>query len=191
MYIKMNGDKSLIVTIPTTIYRGEVGADAMVFLIPNTYEDVEVANCSVLIRYIGPDEIGHSEQLKMLPEMYNGYLQYSLTIDTDMTATAGSMTLWLSCISYQDVVVFKTGELEVEIKPSKEIESYMPPEDLDQLDRLSFEVSDLKRTKADNLIYDAEDGSLQLSASGIPIGDEVSVSDGGGYNIIDGGGAAK
>lgn len=192
MYIKMQDNKSLIVTVPSTIYRGETGSDVMTFLIPNQYENVEIANSSVLIRYIDADEVGHSEQLKLLPEMYNGYLQYTLPIDTDVTSNAGILTLWLSCISYDDIAVFKTGELEVEIKPSKSIEEYLPVEDLDQIDRLAIEVSNLKNTKADNLVYDADDGSLQLSASGVPIGDEVTVVGGGGdYNIIDGGGAAE
>ena len=190
MYVKVENDKSLIVTVFSTIYRGETGTDTIVFLVPSEYEETEIARCSVMLRYITPNQIGRSEQLKLLPEMYNGYLQYEIDIDTDMTAEAGDVTLWLSCISYQDAVIFKTGELSVEVKPSPEIEKYLPPEDLDQLDRLEVEVSNLKNTKADNLIFDAEDGSLQLSASGNPIGDEVTV-DGGSYNIIDVGGAAK
>lgn len=192
MYIKMQDNKSLIVTVPSTIYRGETGADTMTFLIPDKYKNFSISDSSVLIRYVGPDGAGHSEQLKLLPEMYNGYLQYALSVDTDVTSDDGVLTLWLSCISYDDIVVFKTGELEIEIKPSKDIGEYLTSEDLDQIDQLAIEVSNLKSSKADNLIYDADDGSLQLSASGVPIGDEVAVTGGGGgYNIIDGGGAAE
>lgn len=192
VYIKMQDNKELLITVPSTIYRGETGADVIVFLVPATYEKVQVSNCSVMLRFIGADKAGHSEQLKLVPEMYNGYLQYSVPVDTDITSEAGEVTLWLSCISYQDVVVFKTGEIAITVNQSQDIEQYLPQEDLDQLDKLALEVSNLKSTKADNLIYDADDGSLQLSASGVPIGDEVTVpGNGGGYNIIDGGGAAE
>lgn len=190
MYVKVQDNKSLLVTVPTTIYRGETGADTLTFLIPQNYEGTNLADCSVMLRYIRADKVGHSEELKLTPEMYNGYLQYAIAIDTDVTGEPGDVVLWLSCISYQDAVIFKTGELTIKVLPSPEIEKYLPPDDLDQLDRLEAEVKNLKDTKADNLIYDESDGSIQLAADGNPIGDEVMVGD-GAYNIIDGGGAAK
>lgn len=190
MYVKVQDNKTLLVTVPTTIFRGETGADTLTFLIPQTYEGLKVADCSVMLRYIRADQVGHSEELKLIPEMYNGYLQYAIAIDTDVTSEAGDVRLWLSCISYEDAVIFKTGELTINVLPSPEIEKYLPMEDLDQLDRLEVAVKTLEDTKADNLLYDSSAGSIQLSAAGKPIGDEVIAGD-GAYSIIDGGGAAQ
>ena len=190
MYVKMQTDKSLVVTVPTTIYRGEANADTLIFLLPVQYDYISVADCTVMLRYIDPKDVGHSEQLSLQPEMYNQYLQYAIRIDTKLTDIAGSVRLWLSCVSSNDNAVFKTGELTITIRESVAIEEHLPPEDLDQIDKLVLAVENLERTKADNLVYDAEDGSLQLSAEGVLIGDEVILDGTGDFEIIDGGGAA-
>ena len=189
MYIKVQSDKTLLVTVPTTIYRGENKTDTMVFLVPMQYEDMEIASCSMILRYIAPSGVGHSEMLKLLPELYNGYLQYRLSVETDITADDGILVLWLSCISEQDYAVFKTGELNITIQPSKNIDEFLPPDDLDQLDRLSFAVSNLEKSKADNIYYDSSDKSLQLMSNGSAVGDEVQIGSSQEFNIIDGGGA--
>ena len=63
--IKMNDDKSLTTTIKSTIYQYEKNADTLVFLVPMSYEDINLANCTMLLRYIAPNGIGKSEELEM------------------------------------------------------------------------------------------------------------------------------
>lgn len=53
--IKMNEDKSLETTVEATIYQNEKNADTLVFLLPRLYEEVNLANCIALLRYILPD----------------------------------------------------------------------------------------------------------------------------------------
>lgn len=191
MYIKVQDNKSLVVTVPTSILRGENKVDTLVFLVPSEYEGIKIADCAVMLRYIRPDNVGTSEQLKMLPEMYNGYLQYSIRADSQFTAVEGKLRLWLSAISLTDALVLKTSELVVAIKPSPNIKEFLPQEDLDQIDQLAMSVARLEATKADGLTYDPSDGTLQLTADGALVGDEVDITDDINVQIIDGGGASK
>lgn len=66
--VKMNVDKSLQTTIKATIYQYDKNADTLVVLLPMTYEDKNISDCTVLLRYILPNEVGKSEELEMCPE---------------------------------------------------------------------------------------------------------------------------
>ena len=74
----MNEDKSLMITVPTTIYRGEKNSDLITFLIPGEYEGNNIADYKMTMRYILPSCLGRSEELVFQPEMYKSYLQYIL-----------------------------------------------------------------------------------------------------------------
>lgn len=185
MYIKMNSDKTLIITIPTTIYRGETRADIITFLVPATYEDINIADCAMMMRYVLPNGIGKSESLAYQPEMYKGYLQFSTVVNTRLTTQEGDVTVWLSAFDNNDGVVFKTGETVVTVSPSKDITNYMPQEDLDQLEQLSARMDALERTQVDNITFNAEDSTIQLTANGEPVGDRITISTDDGVCVVD------
>lgn len=175
--IKMNADKSLQTTIHANIYQGEKNADTLVFLIPKLYGNQNVANCDLLMRYILPSGYGRSEALELALEPYNSdYYRYDLKLDTKLTEFAGDIEIWLSAISLNDNVVFKTGSVELSILPSKDIADYLDPKSRDQLDKLSEKVSKLEVEKADNIFYDEEDNYLQLSSNGSAIGNKIDMS---------------
>jgi len=44
------------------------------------------------------------------------------------------------------------------------------------INKLSATIDDLNETKADNIIHNAEDGTIQLSANGQPIGDQIQAT---------------
>lgn len=173
--IKMNSDKSLTTTIKATIYQHEKNADTLVFLVPKTYEDIDLANCTMLIRYILPTGIGKSEELEMDPEPYKTYYQYRLKVTTMITSVPGKIELWLSAIDLQDNLIFKSGTAFIEVSPSKDITDYFSDEDMEQLDKLNAKVALLEQNKADNIIYDSEDNYLQLTANGTPIGNKIDM----------------
>lgn len=176
MYIKMEEDKSLIVTIPTSIYQGESNAGMLCFLLPQVQEEVRLADCAVLLKYVLPDGTGRSEALEFEPEPYKGYLMYKTLASTKMTEYAGVVKVWLTAINYTDAVVLKSGEISIDVLPSKNIANHLPPESLDQLDRLTIQVNTLQKTKADNLVFDEENKLLQLTAESKKIGDSVDLS---------------
>ena len=182
--IKMNSDKTLVTTVHATIYQHEKNADTLIFIVPRYYEGTNLADCSLMLKYILPDGSGKSEELEMDPIPYNkDYYRYHLKVNTRFTAVPGEIVLWLSAMNVYDNVILKSSETEVEITPSKNISDYMNTEDMDQLDKLTITVARLESEKADDLLYSEvkdEDGNiteanLQLSAKGAPIGAVVTL----------------
>ena len=177
MIIKMTDDKDLIITIKTTLYRGEKNADIIRFLIPAEYEGRNMADCAFLMRYIDANGSGRSEALGYLPEMYKDYLQLSTVVNTRLTVADGEVTIWLTAIDSNDSVVLKTGEVIVDINPSKNITDYFSDEDLDELDALAAKVDMIDKTKADDITCDLVTGEIQLSSHGEKIGSSVDLGD--------------
>lgn len=174
--IKMEDDKSLVTTIKSTIYRGELNANRILFLLPNEWEEHLLADYGVRLDYVTPDGIGNSEMLCAEQGSYKGYLQFYVPIDCPMTDQEGSVELWLSILDMDGTVVIKTGSNYLSVVERKAITDYYPTEKRELLDALATDVETLKRTKADNLIYNAEESYLQLFAEGEPIGDKVITS---------------
>lgn len=174
--IKMEEDKTLVTTVHATIYRGERDADTLVFLVPISYNDMNMADCTMLLRYILPNGEGHSEELSLYPLPYSTkYYQYKLGAGTRFTATAGDIELWLTALNAEEEVVLKTSTAIVTIENSKNIEDYLSDEERDQLITLAFRVDALQKEKADSLTYDAQTRKLSLIADGVGVGDVVVV----------------
>lgn len=175
--IKMNNDKSLVTTIKARIYQKENSADTIVFLIPKYYEDNNMADCLLMLRYILPNNVGRSEELELEPEPYNdSYYRYHLKATTQITSEVGKIELWLSAININDVLVLKTGQTTIEVLPVKDITNYFPDEKLDQLDKLEAKLNFLETMKADNIVFNHEDDTIQLTSDGVPVGDRIHVS---------------
>lgn len=174
--IKLEEDKSLVVTVPATIYQHERNADTLIFLIPKYYDDVNLSDCTVLLRYILPNGVGKSEQLEIDPASHNrNYNRYHLKMSTALTETAGEIELWLSLIDLYDNLVIQSGTSFIEVVPAKDITDYLSSHDLNQLDRLNAQVTRLEKQKADNIVLTPEK-LLQLTSKGAPIGDTVDIA---------------
>lgn len=173
--IKMNNDKSLTTTIKATIYQYEKNADTLVFLLPMMYEEKNIADCVVLLRYILPNNIGKSEELEMCPEPYKNYYQFRLPISSSLTDVSGAIELWLNITDPHDEWMLSTGNLTIEVRSIKDITQYLPSESRNQLDRLTAKVIRLEQEKADNILYNNDKQYIQLTANGIPIGEQVDM----------------
>lgn len=173
----MNNDKSLVTTIHATIYQGEHNADTLIFLLPLAYEGRRLSDSNVLLRYILPNGVGKSENLEMDLEPYNeDYYIYRLGVASRFTSQEGEVELWLTAIDMYDNVILKTSSINVEISPSKDVTDFMSNEDLNQLDLLAAKVEELENTKADNILFNPDNSTIQLMSNGVPIGDAVFVS---------------
>ena len=189
MYVlKMNDDKSLVATITSSIYQGERNADTLSFLIPVSYEDKNIADCTLLLRYILPNGVGRSEELELDAEPYKNYYRYRLKLSTRLTDVSGSIELWVSAVDFNDNYILKSGTAHINILPTKKISDYLSDESLDELDRMGAKLSRLSAEvamKADNLTYDEDKRLLQLTSQGKHIGDSVDISNAGADEIID------
>ena len=174
--IKMEDDKSLNTTIHSTIYQGERNADTLVLVLPKHYEGRDMADCTLLLRYILPDNTGHSEELEMYPIPHNKeYNQYRLSAGSNFTARPGRITMWLTAVDFNDDVVLHTGETTVEITSHKAIEDFLPPEQVDQLDKIMVQLQTILDGGANGLSYDETTKMVQLLHNGAPLGDPVYI----------------
>ena len=144
MYIKMNDDKSLIITVPSTIYRGENNSGMITFLVPAQYQGKNLTEYSFWMRYTLPSNVGDSEPLSIESEIHKGYLKLSTIINTRISKEEGPVTVWLTATDSSDYVVFKSGELRININPSQDISDCLEQEDVDQLDLIDIEVDKLQ-----------------------------------------------
>ena len=97
--IKMEDTKELITTIHGTIYQNEKNADTLVFLLPRVYDETDMADCTVLMRYVLPSGSGRSEEIEMDPVPYSDeYYRYRLKLTTKFTSEFGTVMLWLTAL---------------------------------------------------------------------------------------------
>lgn len=175
--IKLESDKSLVTTVCSTIYQGEKKADTLVFLLPKTYDAINLADCTLLLRYILPDGTGQTEELLMHPIPHNeSYNQYLLDISTRFTEQAGEIELWLTLVDFNSDVVLESGTAIVTVHEVRSIEDYLPSEELSLIDRLAAKVNDLEKHSVNDLKFSAEEEVMQLTANGVPVGERVDVS---------------
>lgn len=174
--IKMDNNKELITTVRGTIYQNEKRADTLVFLIPKAHEDKDMADCSLLMRYVLPSGSGRSEEIEMDPEPYNeDYYRYRVKLSTRFTSEFGTVKLWLTAVGLDNAVVLESGETTIPVLQRKDISEYLSDKDKSQLEQLDEKVTKLQKEKADSLTYDKETRKLRLTAEGAGIGDEVTV----------------
>lgn len=57
MTILMLSDKSLVITVNTPIYQRDKLVDKLLFLIPSTYEDINLSDFDVILKY--KDQMGN------------------------------------------------------------------------------------------------------------------------------------
>lgn len=189
MYVlKMNNDKSLVATITASIYQGERNADTLSFLIPVAYEDKNIADCTLLLRYILPNGVGRSEELELDAEPYKNYYRYRLKVSTRLTDVPGSIELWVSAVDFNDSYILKSGTAHINVLPTKRVSDYLSDESLDELDKMGARLNQLSAVvakKADNLAYDEEKRLLQLTSEGKGIGNNVDISSAVTDEVID------
>lgn len=172
----MSEDKSFVTTIKSKIYQYERNADTLVILTPVVYGNVNIADCTVFLRYILPDGEGNSEQLVMEPDTYNSrYYKFHLDVDTTLTDTVGEIECWLDIIDVYENVILTSGTELISVSPRKDITNYLNSGSLNQLDRLHAEIELMKQNQVNGLDYDDETRNLQLTANGAPVDKPVIV----------------
>ena len=167
--------------------------DTMSFLVAPTYNDLDMSECSVVLEYVTANNKYRTEFLTLSDELYKGYLQYNLPVDTSITEEAGEVKLQVSFI-YVDLdeqgneiqKVRKTGSYTLTIVPIIAWSDIIPDEALSALDQRIIKLDAqtkalnsmndiLAQTKADDISY--EENTLQLMANGRKIGTAISFSD--------------
>ena len=174
--LKMEDGKELITTVRGTIYQYERNADTLVFLLPQKYEETDMADCTVYMRYVLPSGSGYSETIEMDPVPYNEeYYRYRLKAASRFTKEFGLITLWLTALKHDSEVLLETGDAVVPVLERKDIDEFLSDGDKGKIDLMDEKIAQLQRDKADGLTYDKETRKLHLTADGVMIGDDVIV----------------
>lgn len=172
--IVMDHSKRLIKTVEVPIYQGDIDAEFIQFLLPVSYETHNIADCTVLFKYILPSGNGSVLTLQVEPELYKGYLRYFLLFDRNLTAEVGNITISLSVLDSKDTSLFKTGSTYIAVFPKENADDIVNPPGFDTIDQMLVDIEQLQKEKADNITINEETNEIQLEAEGEPIGGKIT-----------------
>ena len=122
--ILMDVNKSLITPKKVVIYQGENLMDNLNFIIPKTYNDIDISDFSISMEYILPGNIVYTENLTKSDDEYSDtHNCYTLPIDSKLTTCAGDVTLSLLIFKIDSMLNKKyqlhTGSLIITVKPKE------------------------------------------------------------------------
>ncbi|MBO5970216.1 MAG: hypothetical protein J6S14_17185 [Clostridia bacterium] len=192
--ILVDQSNNLITTEKETIMHRSKLVNTLCFLANPTYNEVDMTGCTVLLEYVRPISRKYeTETLSVAADDYNGYLQYMLPVDTNITKEPGDVELALSFIKVEmtgdgkvKTPVRKTAPTTLTVHSTAAWADVIPDEALSAIDQRIIKTDAqikaleemsvlMEMTKADDLIYDKETGEIQLTAGGEPIGGKVDL----------------
>ena len=199
MFIKLDADMNLIITVNEPIYRGDNLNQKIVYLIPLTVGEIDILTASVYLSYIRADGVADIVILERLEEKYrDAYYQYILPVTCKLTKYPGEVCTWLQFYSGtpSNPTIAKSGECLLFVQESKSMDQYLEDCHTTALYQLEKRMDDgfesvdsaidtIAAEKADNLVFNPEDHTIQLLSNGVPIGDRIVVSVGSGVGIQD------
>ena len=204
-YIQLKDNMDLSITVREALYRGDNLSKKITYLIPLKVGEIDILTASVYLNYIRADGTPDVILLNRENERYNeSYFQYTLPVNCKMTKYAGEVCTWLHIFagSSADPQVAKSGECILQIQDSKNMDDYIIDKNLTALyqlqqqmasgfeevnDTIEAELADIEAEladKADNIIFNKADSTIQLTANGQPIGDCIYVSANGGEDGV-------
>lgn len=196
----LNKDKSLLATERIKIYQREKLVDKVQFILPQSYEEIDLTNknVSIILKYVDQEGNAQSEFLVKDDELYkDNYVRCELPIDTNITKFAGNITLHLTII-YLDVEnqinqVMHSSETILTISPLKDMYVNINDKSLEILDQKIIELQasieaanilneSIDKNKADDLSY--EYNTLQLMSNGKKIGTPQTLDQLNEFDIV-------
>lgn len=169
--------------------------DNLVFVVDPIYRNTyDMTNATVMLEYLRPISRKYeTELLTLSDERYNGFLQYKLPFNTNLTAEHGSLELQLTFV-YTDLDangngvqrVRKTSPTTIEIVPIAAWSDIIPDSALSSLDQRLIKLDSQIRaldemnqivadSKADNIKYNEQTNELQLLSGDKEIGNKVTL----------------
>lgn len=195
--IVMRDDKSLRTTQKTTLYQREKLVDKIEFLFPSTYNELDLSDFTITLKYVDQGNVAHMEILTKDEELYKDYyIRCTLPVDTNLTQFSGDITIRLTLskvdLEVRTQYVLHTNETTITILPLSDYYAFVTDETLEYIDQvvasLDTKIEALNKIsevydseKADNITY--EDNKIQLTANGQKIGDYITIAEGTGEPV--------
>lgn len=194
--ILVTSNNELITSVKERIMQRSKLVDNLHFLVEPDYKGYSMADFTVTLEYILPVSREYTTETLVLSEsLYKDRLEYKLPFDTSLTKEAGKVEMQLT-FTYVDLDengndiqrVRKTSATTIDIIPITAWSDIIPDSALSALDQrlikldaqmkgLNDYVDTVSTNAVDDLIYNSEDETLQLSSKGVGVGNKVSMKD--------------
>lgn len=190
----INEDNEIVTTVKERIMQRSKLVDNLHFLTSKIYKGIDMSDFTVTMEYILPVSREYkTEHLVKSDELYKDQLEYTLPFDTCLTKEAGKIELQLTFTKVSldangnsKQQVRKAGPATITIVPVSAWSDIIPDDALSALDQRIIMVDAminaanemnqyLYETKADNIKYNTENQTVQLTANGELIGDAVII----------------
>lgn len=146
MTYRMDAQKHLICTTNATIYQNECGVDAISFLLPLKYDELDIGECVVAIEYVDPMSVTHVEVLEKDAEIYRDqYYRYTFGIDSDFTKVGGKINFVIEIVKGEGdgKQVLRISSGIVTIEKWEDYMQYLPDDNLSPMDKRVKIIEDL------------------------------------------------
>ena len=201
--ILVSENNELITTVRERIMQRSKLVDNLHFLMEPTYKGLDMTKFTTSLEFITP--VGRelkTEILTQSPELYKGQIEFKLPIDTVITREAGDVELQLSFVyvemdtdGHVTQHVRKTSPTTLTIIPVANWSTVIGDDALTAIDKRLVELdarikalddlsAEFDATKADDIVYNEEDNTLQLLANDQLIGQKVHLK-GSGFGIVE------
>lgn len=191
--ILINESNELVTSVRERIMQRSKLVDSLHFLVDPTYKGIAMSDFTVMMEYIMPVSREYkTEILVKSDELYKEKLEYKLPFDTSLTKEAGKIEVQLTFIKVSldpdgkpIQQVRKTSTTTINIVPIAAWSNIIADSALTALDQRLIQVDAaiaamndmnayLNETKADNIMFNKDTNTIQLTANGNPIGDAIN-----------------
>lgn len=193
--ILVNETNELITSVRERIMQRSKLVDSLHFLVDPTYKGIDMNDFTVMLEYILPVSREYKTEILVKSDsLYKERLEYKLPFDTNLTKEAGEIEIQLTftkLILNPDGTniqqVRKTSKTSVTILPISAWSDLIADSALTALDQRIIQTQAminqinevhqyLDETKADNIIFDKDTNTLQLTARGNAIGNKITLN---------------
>lgn len=189
IYIKLDENRDLVITVNEPIYLGDNLNQKIVYLIPLQVGEIDMKAAIPYLSYIRMDGVADIIRLDKKEEVYkDAYYQYELPVSCKLSECPGDICIWMQIFAGtpSNPTIAKSGECVLHVNNSKNIDDYICDHHLSamyamqkQIDAAENNMASMRETiatKGDNLVYDSGRQELRLSSEGALVGDAVDMS---------------
>ena len=203
-YIKLDEDMSLITTVKEPIYRGDHLNRKITYLLPMKIGEIDPLASVVYLTFIRADGAPDIVMLDRQEDLYKGrFYQYTIPVTCKLSKYAGEVSTWMQIVAgpADDPIVSKSSVNIIQITESENLDDYVGDWRSDKvltalyqfkkqtddsiteanegIEKNATDIAALQAVvtlKADNIVFDPEDSTIQLTADGEPIGDKIFIN---------------
>lgn len=150
----LKANKRLVISKNARIYQREANIDTFNLYIPEMYDDKDLTECDVILQYIDPGNVAHSETLQKVTELTDdtglikeGYMLFWLPLDTKFTAVAGEVKMQLMICRVDEEnnqkIVMRSSELTLTIMKVSDYFAYVDDASLSAIDNKIAQLTEL------------------------------------------------